>query len=122
MADDNMAKVSKEAKLKGLVTGMSYRIFGLKQDGNNPPIMIRSGKDDIWPANDLINFFAKQKINVKTSAKLDENGTIQIGLRRDLRRHPALCAAIIQTIIYATEKRLDLKVDIKIPGIPKING
>lgn len=120
LADDNMPKISKVTKLGGVLTRLNYRIYGLKTEGN-PPVLIRSSPNDNWPINNMVAFFANQKIKVQVSNKLEEKGTIHIGLRKDVRQHPALCAAILQTIVYGIEKRMNLDLTIKIPGIPKIN-
>ena len=47
---------------------------------------------------------------------------VSVGLRYDIRKHVILSAAILQTIIYALEGRVDLKQKFKVPGIPEFEG
>ncbi len=123
--DFNITKIKKESKLSNLVTKYSYRIYGLAQE-SNPLIWIRYSKYKLRRPELLFRigqFLIRNNLQAEILNVEDENkmeNTIKIGLRRDLRNHVVLSAAILQTIIYGIEERIDFnKNNRNIPGIPK---
>jgi hypothetical protein len=118
--DYHMKEIAKEAKLFNLLTRNKYRVFGLKQEGN-PPITIRYNEDnhDIWSFEPPIrSFFTKNGMDVSFDY-IEGDRSITIGLRRDVRKDLLLSAAIVQTIVYYGEKRLELNGTYKVLGLDK---
>ena len=120
--DYNLVKIRRESKLFNLVTKHEFRVYGLRQSGN-PLIWIEYNRYDQRISSLILSklqdFFTKNNINIEFERRNDEEYVVNIGLRRDLREHVVLSSAIIQTIIYALEGKLDLDSSQVIPGIPK---
>ena len=107
---DNMAEILKESKLGSLLTKNEYRCYGLAQESNNPPLLI-SAQDSMVTLEQekfLIAFLKKNRIQMETEDVNSSDKKIYIGIRRDLRDHVGMCAALFQTIIYYLEKRVEI--------------
>ncbi|MEK6882061.1 MAG: hypothetical protein AABY22_20765 [Nanoarchaeota archaeon] len=122
--DYNITKIKKESKLFNLATKYSYRVYGLIKQGN-PIICIQYSNHNInlrepQFLEKVEQFLYKNSLRVEIRSNEGRNNKIRIGLRRDLRDHVVLSAAVLQTIIYGIEGRIDFD-NKKIPGIPKFN-
>ncbi|MEK6881394.1 MAG: hypothetical protein AABY22_17355 [Nanoarchaeota archaeon] len=122
--DYNITEIKKESKLFNLATKYSYRVYGLIKQ-NNPVIYIQYNQYSLnlrepELLNQVEEFLHKNSLPVEIWNNRGQNNKIGIGLRRDLRDHVVLSAAVIQTIIYGIEGRIDFD-NRKIPGIPKFN-
>ncbi len=120
--DFQLVSIRRESKLFNLQTKNAFRIYGLRKAGN-PLVHLSYNYDVVDDEFDghlekLVEFFENNNIHF-----VWESGggvaKVCIGLRRDLRNHVVLCSAILQTIVYALEGRLDVKSGFKIRGIPK---
>lgn len=114
-----MQRIAREAKLSDMLTKFDYRIYGLKNDNQNE-ILITNWYRNIWNSTSVLEFFRKQGFacNLVNGGKA---ATITIGIRRDIRDNASLCAAIIQTIIYTAEGRMNLSGNFKL-NIKKNKG
>lgn len=124
--DFNVDKIEKLARIK-LKTEYDYRIYGLKEDDDNPLILIEynfelfNGEIGNHHKQILFKFFEINGIQIGfKDIKLEKDKKFWIGLRYDLRKDVTISANIIQTIIYFLEGKLDLKHNQIVPGIPKI--
>lgn len=129
--DYNIDEIFAESKLKNFKTNNLYRLYGLKMS-KNPMVLIEFDFDHLSDFNNedqklLRLFFRRNGIGVvfrhydyEPNAEEDIM-KVYVGLRIDLREDVLFCAAALQTIIYFMEKRLDLNVNYKIPGIPKFS-
>lgn len=120
LKDYALKEICHEGKLGNLGTQYEYRVYGLKQSGN--PMVLIEYPEHIQLSEPILGqisiFFAKNNIEVKRAYIESEASTVYLGLRKDIREHVVLCAAILQTIIYSLEGRLKLKRGFKVPGIP----
>ena len=117
--DFHMADIFDMTRLDGIMTKYKYRFHGLTNE-DNPAIYIGyvSGLQDI--AEKLKTFFAKNGFEIEVARGEEDVLTtdIRVGLRRDVRKHLPIAAAIIKTIVYAYEGRLDVDTDFKLK-LPK---
>ena len=121
-SDFNVQKIKTETGFDWQTeTKLDYKVFGLKDDGENAPIEIEYNKKENYGGNlvKLGRFFRNNGIGV--NFKDTGGNTINIGLRKDLRRQLQLSASIVSTIIYTMEGKIKLN-NSKILGIPKFNG
>jgi hypothetical protein len=121
-SDYNVQKIKTETGFDWQTeTKLDYKVFGLKDDGENAPIEIEFNKKEDYGdrINRLARFFDKNGIGV--NFKNSGGNTINIGLRKDLRRQLKLSAAIVSTIVYTMEGKIKLN-NSKVLGIPKFNG
>lgn len=120
--DFQLKTIRRDSKLFNLQTKNPFRVYGLRNKGN-PVVHLSYNYDTIDDDFDdymekLVEFFNNNGIEFEWESG---GGTAKvcIGLRKDLREHTTLCCAVLQTIIYCLEGRLDLKTNFKIKGIPK---
>jgi hypothetical protein len=124
--DFNVQKIKKESKLYNFMTKYHYRVYGLTTENNNPLVLIDYDPEIEYEENftskieKLASFFKKNGIKIEHDTD-SEHMKIHIGLRRDLRDHVLLSAAILQTIIFSIENKLNLKDGYSVPGIPKFS-
>lgn len=123
--DYNIPAIKRESKLFNLKTVTEFRVYGLAQKYNNPPILLGCNPNSLvihqHNFSQLKRFFSKRGIPIDMERdRKAEDGKVYIGLRRDLRSHTLLSAAVLQTIVYFLENRLDLDLSFEIPGIPKL--
>ncbi len=125
LKDYQLSAIRRESKLSNMRTKNEFRVYGLAQQYKNPPILIEA-QAAVWENRqeelmELKNFFDSQGLpNQIGIDETIEDQTIFIGLRRDLRDHTLLSTAVLQTIVYQLENRLDLNNEFKVPGIPKL--
>lgn len=116
--------IRKESKLGSLKTRAPFRVYGLKRaDGKNPPVRVDVGAGiETLPLRPLAQFFTRNDMMVVCTPDPRDRKSpkVRIGLRRDLRKHPVLCACIVQTIVYYLEGKLKLRDSFRITGIPKM--
>ena len=116
--DFNITKIKRESKLFNLVTSYRYWVYGLRQ-ANNPPIMIEYHYDRVDEhfsdkLEALTEFLKLNGIELETYDESDNNGRVDIGLRKDLRAivnrndKPMLASSILSTIIYSLEGRIEI--------------
>lgn len=119
--DLQIAQIRRESKLHNLQTKQTYRVYGLKTKGKSLVHIsydydtVPEGFDDI--IYKLSVFFKANNLEFKWTSD-NGNPKVSIGLRRDLRDHVVLSAAILSTIIYALEDRLSINENYRIKGIP----
>ena len=129
--DENLEKI--RAELGDIETDNNYKIFGLT---NNTPKNKKTNKGVEIHYNLLappILFVDWEKVssflrnNGISSRHLfnetlgDDRYLIKLGLRKDIRQHPKLCACIIKTIILTLEGKIKLRKieqNTKIQNIP----
>jgi len=131
--DFNLPKVKSESKLFNLVTRYKYFIYGLRQEGNDSPVLIEYHYDRVDEnfkdkLSSLCEFLRANGIEVDTCSDSDNTNRIDIGFRRDLRAFvnkngkPMLASSILSTIVYCLEGRIDLEQlkKFKLSAIPKL--
>jgi hypothetical protein len=126
--DFNVDKIETLAKINKLKTDYEYRIYGLRDDDENPPVFIEfnpdvfEGEITSFHTNALVSFFKSNGIELRFHIdEKEEKKKFWIGLRHDLRKEEVNIAAnIVQTIVYFLEGKLDLNLQFKIPSVPKI--
>ena len=131
--DFNMTKISRESKLFNLVTGYKYFVYGLRDQSDNPPMMIEYYYDNIDEMFEerlqaLVEFFKDNGIEMELYSDSEDKTKINIGLRKDLRAvvnrngKPLLAASILSTIVYTLEGRIDMHQlkNYKLSTIPKL--
>ena len=120
--DENLQAIKAESKLYNLKTKHDYRVYGLKKK-INPPILIScdATKIDENFEKQIKAFFKKNNLIVEIEDDEDDKNRIYIGLRNDVREYIVLTAAIIQTLIYAIEGKLELNSEYSIGKMPKFN-
>lgn len=126
--DFNVDKIETLAKINKLKTDYEYRVYGLRDSEENPPVLIEfnpevfEGEVTNFHRNALIAFFRSNGVELRfREDDKEEKKKFWIGLRYDLRKEEVnISANIIQTIVYFLEGKLDLNVQFKIPSIPKI--
>lgn len=120
LADFNMQKILDESRLANILTKHKMRFFGLANP-DNPPIYIgfKSGLDAT--AKKLQTFFQTNGIFCDVHRGEDDvlQTEIAVGLRKDLRKDVVLSTAIIKTIVYTFEGRLEFDEKFKLSNIPK---
>lgn len=119
--DFQITRIKREAKLHNLQTKQPYRVYGLKIKGS-PVVHVSYNYDNVPEGFDeniakLAGFFKHNGLEFKWESG---SGTpkVCIGLRRDLRDHVVLSAALLSTIIYGLEDRVALTENYRINGIP----
>ncbi len=98
-----------------------FRVYGLQQKGN-PPILLEYPQGYQLKREQvevLFNFFNNNGIKFKVGTFRDGKNQVYIGLRRDVRDNPKLCRAIVETIVYQLEDKLELNNEDKIKEVPK---
>ena len=131
--DFNMTKISRESKLFNLVTGYKYFVYGLRNQSENPPVMIEYYYDNIDEMFEerlqaLVEFFKDNGIEMELYSDSEDKTKINVGLRKDLRAvvnrngKPLLAASILSTIVYTLEGRIDMHQlkNYKLSTIPKL--
>jgi hypothetical protein len=131
--DFNLSKIRSESKLFNLVTRYKYYIYGLRQEGNDSPILIEYFYDRVDEhfkdkLNSLCEFLRANGIEIDSHSNSDNINRIDIGLRRDLRAFvnkngkPMLASSVLSTIVYCLEGRIDLEQlkKFKLSSIPKL--
>lgn len=129
--DFNLTKVKRESKLFNLVTRFKYRVYGLRQN-DNPAVLIEYHYDKVDDKfkerlEVLCNFIRSNGIEIETFSE-SETPRVDVGLRKDLRAFvnkngkPMLASAVLSTIIYCLENRIDLEQlkKFKLVNIPKL--
>src|SRR5579859_3233220 len=117
--DEKMGEIAKLSKIVGALTKEDYRVYGLR-NSNNPPILIEySEHSDVYDKLDskctkLDAFFKKNGIDITFGPLEDEteDGTdykVYIGLRRDVRNDLPLTCALLKTIIYFIEDKIEIE-------------
>lgn len=125
--DYHIAQIKADCHLGNMLTKHKYWVYGLAQGGNENPIRIKAGRSingvRLKNLTQLMNAKAnKLGITFAAFKKSRAAYKVHIGLRRDLRDHVPYCSAILQTIIYHLEGRLELKPEdlrYQIPGVLK---
>lgn len=118
--DFGMDQLRLDTKLFNLKTKRGYKVYGLKQAGSpviklsvRPPLELPKTLGRFLNRSGLITILEKI-----TAAPATSPYHVRIGLRRDLRDHPELAAAILQTIVYNMERKLKLPRGFVIEGMP----
>jgi hypothetical protein len=114
------------------VTRYKYRIYGLRQS-DNPAVLIEYHYDRADAkfgerVSALTEFLKDNGIELNSYSESDTPNKIDIGLRKDLRafvnknEKPMLASAILSTVVYCLEGRIDLDQlkKFKLTAIPKL--
>ena len=119
MYDRNMEKIQADSKLFNLKTVNKIWVYGMRAD--NPVVRLRHAPDR---SPDILHAAARilepNGIQVVVESGSCGKADYSIGLRRDLRDHISLSSGIVQTIVYALEKKLRLIGSFDIPGVPSL--
>lgn len=123
----NIEAIQAESRLANMLTKYRYLVYGLVDDGDSEPIMIKAGRQVPLPALQGLQalfVFNHAPMSISHFKKPRSDFKVYIGLRRDLRDQIALCGAILQTIVYSVEGRtvIDPLVAYTLPGIPKMRS
>lgn len=125
--DFNIDKVETLARINKFKTAYDYRVYGLREDDDNPIVLIEYnpelfiGEIGNFHKNALINFFRGNGVELRfRDEEKEDSQKFWIGLRYDLRKDITISANIVQTVVYFLEGKLDLNIQYKIPGIPKL--
>lgn len=132
--DYNLVAIRRESKMFNLASRYPYRVYGLRQE-NNPPILIEYNYERVDDGFEdrltvLVEFFKAHGIQVDTYSESEDGNKVFVGMRRDLREHvnkngkPILASAIVSTIIYCLEGRIDVDAlgKYKLPSIPNFQA
>lgn len=113
--DHNLTNVAALSKLAGVDTKHEYRIYGLAQEGN-PPILFSAQEAAISAEQEktMTTFLANNGVDAAMEDVEANNKKIYIGIRRDMRENPELCARFVETFVYFLEGRLTIPVDFKL--------
>jgi hypothetical protein len=104
--------------------GLEYRVYGLRQE-NNPAVSLEpfnpNNGNTFIPSDSkseaLERWMRRHEIVFEVfDTDLDR---VKIGLRRDIRRYPKFCAALVRTIVLFCENKLDLTGTIPENKMPK---
>lgn len=130
--DTNLTKVRSESKLFNLVTRYKYRVYGLRQP-DNPAVLIEYHYDRVdgqfkEKLSALMEFLKANGIEAENYSESDNLNRVDVGLRKDLRTFvnkngkPMLASAILSTIIYCLEGRIDIEQlkKFRLSAIPKL--
>lgn len=117
--DENILEIEKLLKIGDFKTVNHYRVYGLKME-DNPPVLLEYEPKQIDAAKlkTLSAFFNGNGINFQFQVVEPNKGKIYIGLRKDLRQELALCAAIVNTIVYFLEGKMKISDTDKIAKVP----
>lgn len=107
-----------EAKFHNLVVQKNFRVFGLRQE-DNPPLLIRYGRDSIQEPKMANLHHVFKKSDFDADFYRDYPKGVSIGLRRDVRENVQFASALLQTIIYYIEGKIDVPKTFRIPTIKK---
>jgi hypothetical protein len=109
-----MPSIKAEAKLATLAVQKAYRIYGLKNDGN-PPLLFRFNQSMIPEDRMAMVAHILEMNGIEADFINEDDKGLSIGIRRDVREHVLFTSALLQTIIYYIEGRLELPKDFRIP-------
>jgi hypothetical protein len=106
--DYNCQPIEKFSGIGNLKTSRYYRVYGLRQE-ENPPVLLEfktlpEGKD--FPT--IKKILKRNGIESMHIIEKYDTDSISIGLRKDLRNHISLSAAIVNTIIGYLEGKMNL--------------
>ncbi len=127
--DFNLNKIETDSRLGDFKPNrLDFKIYGLSNDKDTPPVLISYDftkitldknkramlyrllkKNGVWLAWDNTN---------ESLTQYQRDDKVHIGLQYDLRKDIDLCTAILHTIVYYLEEKIDLKGNL--PGIPRI--
>lgn len=113
-----MPSIEAEAKMKTLAVQKHYRVFGLKGE-NNPPLLLRFNRQTIPEDRMAMLAHVLKKSGLEVECYRDYDKGLAIGIRRDVREEVLYSAALLQTIIYYIEGRIDLPKSFRIPSDKK---
>jgi hypothetical protein len=127
-ADYNLSAIKKAANISRIPLKEDFRVYGIRQGADEPMIYIRyvnafvDRRSKARICGQLDHFFQKHGLRMEFEEEdVDDidnvSFKISIGLRKDVRKHIELSVAIIKTIVYAFDGRLNLNSQIK-PKIP----
>jgi len=118
--DFNLDKIWKQFNIPEFECKYDYDIYGLKDDGKNPPILLelpyRFIDLDIKIVN-LRKFLTRHGIQPIIDINLEQDDKISVGMRKDIRQHVTLSTATLSTIVLYLEGKFVLEK--KSMGIPK---
>lgn len=115
--DFNLGRVFEHTNLLELRTDPDYQVFGLKKGAERPCIEIQYNYNLFPLLYDITYylqaFFRNNGISFRINPSPDyvekTPNLVKIGLRHDVREHIEFSARIMETIIYACEKKFQLK-------------
>ena len=93
-------------------TDHNYYVYGLKSEGRPPIVISRPASmsdERIRPIVDYLNAGGLQTIERIESRTLE----LRIGLRHDVREDVAFASAVVRTIVFAVEGKLE--IDCQVP-------
>jgi len=109
-----MPSIKAEAKFSTLAVQKQYRVFGLKNE-NNPPLLLRFNRSTIPEDRVSVLSHVFKQSGLEVDCYRDYDKGMAIGIRRDVREHVLYSSAILQTIIYYLEGRIELPKNFRIP-------
>lgn len=122
LPDHNLDVIKSASRLGNMLTKYRYSVYGLASGKSTPAISVRVGAAIGEPIiQQLTTLFQSSGMDIQftRAKKVKSKYKVYLGLGRDLRDHTAVCAAIVQTIVYRLEDRMKLQDGYKLPGIPK---
>jgi len=125
-SDYNLKKILEVSELEDLETPATYHIYGVKDKSPNRAVTVTFDSGTHSKLYDftfmISSFFQRNGISLLyDTAHFDDSSVIKIGLRKDLRQHPELCANLVKTIVFAGESKIktrDFNYRMRIPKMP----
>jgi hypothetical protein len=114
-----LPSIEAESKFHTLAVQKHYRVFGLKNQ-DNPPVLIRYGPEAIEETKVMQLHYVFKKSGLIADFYRDYPKGLSIGLRRDVRENVPFAAALLQTIVYYLENKIDLPKTFRIPMVNKL--
>lgn len=115
--DYHIPVIRKASGLDNITTRNYYRVFGLKDKGNAPILVVYNPDMFSYDTTEVLlrEFFKNNKIDAEF--RVDQKSNLWIGLRKDVRKNTKLAVSILKTIIYYMEGRLKIRPTSKIPNV-----
>lgn len=104
--DAHMKDIEKLSGLEDLKTNRYYRVYGLIQH-DNPPVLIEYKELPEFKTEKEIKTLLRRN-GVPCVFKKKQYGDLEIGIRKDVREHIFLSAAMCNTLIGYLENKLAL--------------
>jgi hypothetical protein len=113
-----LPSIKAESKFNTLVVQKHYRVFGLKNQ-DNPPVIFRWGENALDESKIGHLYLMFKRSGLPVDFYRDYPKGISVGLRRDVRENVPFASALLQTIVYYMENKIELPKDFRIPMVKK---
>lgn len=110
--DHNLPEISKLNNLNDFKLKYKYRIYGLQDVAENPPVlieMVRGVRLDEDKLKNVVSFLENKGITAKYQVAPDGKSQIYLGLNRSIRENLEVSNRIINTLVYVIENNIDIQ-------------